>query len=48
MEIDPMPLISEYYFTQDDAVIVTTYIYKFPLNSPSITITYSNKFALQR
>jgi hypothetical protein len=33
MEIDPMPLIPEYYFTPVEAVIGITYIYRYLLNN---------------
>jgi len=32
MEIDPMPLIPEYYFTPVEAVIGITYIYRYAQN----------------
>ncbi|MDP2217093.1 MAG: hypothetical protein Q8J68_07410 [Methanolobus sp.] len=33
MEIDPMPLIPEYYFTPVEAVIGITYIYRYLPNN---------------
>jgi hypothetical protein len=32
MEIDPMPLIPEYYFTPVEAIIGITYIYRYVPN----------------
>jgi hypothetical protein len=48
MEIDPMPLIPEYYFTPVEAVIGISYIYRYLQNIIDKSNNSTSEFDLTR